>query len=88
MSGQVSRGSAREYQADERAGVAGSAGEYQADELAGVAGLSWRLLEMTDFLPEVLTPESEMWLSGVDSHGHVSQNQGESRLRSVKYITK
>ena len=44
--------------------------------------------KMTDFLPEVLTPESEMWLSGVDSHGHVSQNQGESRLRSVKYITK
>ena len=55
MSGQVSRGSAGEYQADERAGVAaqlasirlmsrqvsrGSAGEYQADEQAGVAGLS------------------------------------------------
>ena len=37
MSGQVSRGSAGEYQADERAGVAGSAGEYQADERAGVA---------------------------------------------------
>ena len=52
MSGQVSRGSAGEYQADERAGVAGlmsgqvsrgSAGEYQADERAGVAGLSWRV---------------------------------------------
>ena len=43
MSGQVSRGSAGEYQADERAGVAGSAGEYQADERAGVARLSWRV---------------------------------------------
>ena len=32
MSRQVSRGSAGEYQADERAGVAVSAGEYQADE--------------------------------------------------------
>ena len=32
MSGQVWRGSAGEYQADERAGVVGSAGEYQADE--------------------------------------------------------
>ena len=57
MSGQVSRGSAREYQAEERAGVKGSAGEYQADERqvsrgsageyqadeqAGVAGLIWR----------------------------------------------
>ena len=39
MSGQVSRGSAGEYQADER----GSAGEYQADERAGVAGLSSRV---------------------------------------------
>ena len=54
MSRQVSCGSAGEYQADERAGVArlllasirqmtgqvsrGSAGEYQADERAGVAG--------------------------------------------------
>ncbi len=57
MSGQVSRGSAGEYQADERAGVAqlasirlmsgqvsrGSAGEYQANERAGVAWLSWRV---------------------------------------------
>ena len=43
MSGQESRGSAGEYQADERAGVAGSAGEYQANEWAGVAGLSWRV---------------------------------------------
>ena len=43
MSGQVSRGSAGEYQADERAGVAVSAGEYQADEQAGVARLSWRV---------------------------------------------
>ena len=59
MSSQVSRGSAGDYQADEKDGVAwltfrsmkdmsrqvsgGSAGEYQADEQAGVAGLSWRL---------------------------------------------
>ena len=43
MSGQVSRSSAGEYQADERAGVAVSAGEYQADERAGVARLSWRV---------------------------------------------
>ena len=57
-SGQVSRGSTGEYQADERAGVARlscdyqadeqadvdwSAGEYHADEQAGVAGLSWRV---------------------------------------------
>ena len=47
MSGQVSRGSAGEYQADERAGVAGSAGEYQADECAGVAWLSWRVSGMS-----------------------------------------
>ena len=43
MSGQVSRGSAGEYQADEQAGVAGSVVEYQADERAGVARLSWRV---------------------------------------------
>ena len=58
MSEQVSRGSAGEYQADERAGVAaqlasvrqmsgqvsrGSAGVYQADERAGVTRLSWRV---------------------------------------------
>ena len=58
MSGQVSRGSAGEYQADERQvwrGSAGeyqederqvwrgSAGEYQADEPAGVARLIWRV---------------------------------------------
>ena len=43
MSMQLSRGSAVDYQADERAGVAGSAGDYQADERAGVAGLSWRI---------------------------------------------
>ena len=43
MSGQVSRGSAGEYQADERAGVARLLGEYQADEQAGVARLSWRV---------------------------------------------
>ena len=42
-SGQVSRGSAGEYQADERAVSRGSAGEYQADERAGVARLSWRV---------------------------------------------
>ena len=41
MSGQLSRSSVGEYQADERAGVAGTAGEYQADERAGVAGLCW-----------------------------------------------
>ena len=34
MSGQVSQGSAGEYQADERAVVARSVGEYQADERA------------------------------------------------------
>ena len=49
MSGQVSRGSAGEYQADERARQMsgqvsrGSAGEYQADERACVAGLSSRV---------------------------------------------
>ena len=43
MSGQVSRGSAGEYQADEREVSHGSAGEYQADERAGVARLSWRV---------------------------------------------
>ena len=59
MSGQVSRGSAGEYQADEQAGVAGaqlesirkmskqvsrgSAGEYQSDERAGVTRLRWRV---------------------------------------------
>ena len=43
MSGQESRGSGGEYQADEQAGVADSAGEYQADERAGVARLSWRV---------------------------------------------
>ena len=59
MSGQVSRGPAGDYQADERAGVAGlqlasirqisaqvsrgSAGEYQADERAVVAQLRWRV---------------------------------------------
>ena len=58
MSGQVSRGSVAEYQADERlksrASLArirqmsgqvsrGSGGEYQADERAGVARLSWRV---------------------------------------------
>ena len=43
MSGQVSRGSAGEYQAEERAGVAWLAGEYQADERTGVARLSWRI---------------------------------------------
>ena len=43
MSRQVSRGSAGDYQADERAGVAVSAGEYQADEQAGVTRLRWRV---------------------------------------------
>ena len=43
MSGQVSRGSAGDYQADERAGLRGSVGDYQADERAGVVRLSWRL---------------------------------------------
>ena len=43
MSGQVSRGSAGEYQADEKAGVAGLTGDYQTDEQAGVARASWRL---------------------------------------------
>ena len=40
MKGQVSRGSAGEYQADDPAGVARLTGEYQADELAVVARLS------------------------------------------------
>ena len=40
---QLSRGSAGEYQADERPVSRGSAGEYQADERAGVARLSWRV---------------------------------------------
>ena len=43
MSRHVSRGSAGEYQANERAGVAGLIGDYQADEQAGVARLSWRV---------------------------------------------
>ena len=43
MSGQVSRGSAGEYQADERQVWRGSAGEYQADEPAGVTRLIWRV---------------------------------------------
>ena len=43
VSGQVSRSSAGDYQADERAGSRDSSGEYQADERAGVARLSWRL---------------------------------------------
>ena len=54
MSGQESRGSVGEYQADERAQLAsirqmsgqvsrGSAGDYQADERAGVARLSCRV---------------------------------------------
>ena len=57
-SGQVSRGSAGDYQADEKAGHAaplasirqmsrqvsrGSAGEYQADDQALVAHLRWRV---------------------------------------------
>ena len=41
-----SRGSAGEYQADERQVSRGSAGEYQADERAGVARLSWRVSYM------------------------------------------
>ena len=43
MSGQVSRGSAGEYQADSGQVSRGSARGYQADERAGVAGLSWRV---------------------------------------------
>ena len=39
MSGQVSRGSAGEYKADEQELSRSSAGEYQADEQAGVARL-------------------------------------------------
>ena len=41
MSRQLSRSSAGEYQADERASVAGLAGEYQADEQAVVTRLRW-----------------------------------------------
>ena len=40
---QVSRGSAGDYQADERQVSCGSTVDYQADERAGVARLSWRL---------------------------------------------
>ena len=43
ISGQESRGSAGEYQADEQAVVRGSADEYQADEQAGVARLRCRV---------------------------------------------
>ena len=43
MIGQVSRGTAGDYQADERVGAAQLAVDYQADERAGVARLSWRL---------------------------------------------
>ena len=43
MSGQVSRGSAGEYQAMSGQELRGSVGEYQADEQAGVARLSWRV---------------------------------------------
>ena len=43
MSGQVSRVSAGDYQADEQAGVGQLAGDYQADEQAGVARLSCQL---------------------------------------------
>ena len=43
MSGQVSRGSAGEYQADERAGDARLTWRDQADERAGVARLSLRV---------------------------------------------
>ena len=43
MSGQVSRGSAGDYQADDEQVSRNSAGDYQADERAGVAHLSWRL---------------------------------------------
>ena len=39
MSGQVSRGSAGEYKADEQELSRGSDGEYQAEEQAGVARL-------------------------------------------------
>ena len=40
MIGQVSRGSAGDYQADERSGVLRLSGDYQAEEPAGVARLS------------------------------------------------
>ena len=43
MSGQVLRGSAGDYEAEERAGVAALIGDYQADERAVVTKLSWRL---------------------------------------------
>ena len=43
MSGQLSRSSVGEYQADERQVWRDSPGEYQADERAGVAGLTWRV---------------------------------------------
>ena len=47
MSGQVSRGSAGEYKADEQELSRGSAGEYQADEQAGVA-CARRFFESSD----------------------------------------
>ena len=43
MSGQVSCGSAGDYQADEQTGVTWLTGDYQADERADVARLSCRL---------------------------------------------
>ena len=43
MSGQESRGSVGEYQADEQAGVARLSWRVQADEPAVVARLSWRV---------------------------------------------
>ena len=43
MSWRVSRGSADDYQAEEKEVSRGSAGEYQADERAGFARLSLRV---------------------------------------------
>ena len=42
-SGQVSRGSAGEYQADEGEVSRALPGDYQSDQRAGVARLSWRV---------------------------------------------
>ena len=55
----MSRGSAGEYQADERQVWRGSAGEYQADERAGVARLTGPLMGLLLSI-SVMSPPS-LW---------------------------
>ena len=62
----MSRGSAGDYQADERASVAGSVAEYQADERAGVARNQrafrlFKLSQNTFSLPHFNTPTSKLF---------------------------